>query len=155
MSRTFMLPVMFAAFAILGVRAQPTVSEDAARERWEQAWNAAQESASFTPSKLTMKLVQTEIGEREGEAVEERAGRAFAAALEVERAMRLGYTYQETQARLRQTLRLEVSAGTEKGKRMAAKLAKIERTNSIGGKEKALAAKNSSDKSSEKGKNGR
>ena len=155
MSRTFMLPVMFAAFAILGVSAQPTGSEASGHTRWEQAWDAAQASASFKPSKLARELVRTEIGEREGEAVEERAGRAFAAALEIERDLRIGYTYQETRAKLRQALRLEVSAGTEKGKRITAKLAKSERKNSVGNKGKALAAKTKPVTGSEKGKNGR
>lgn len=140
MPRKNIPPMLFAAM-LLAAFAIPGIS--------------AQEAASFSPSKLARELVRTEIGERSGESAEARAGRIFAAEIDAEKALRLGYTYQETRARLRQTLRLEISAGEEKGKRMASKLAKIERKNSVRQKSKAPGGGIGSGKSSGKGQNGR
>ncbi|MFA6504534.1 MAG: hypothetical protein WCT14_00465 [Treponemataceae bacterium] len=105
---------------------------------WEAAWNASSSSSSFVPSGLAREIVATELGARNGESETLHARRSFAAALDVERALRFGYTSQEARARLRQSLRLEASAGTEGGGRMAAKLAKVERKNSQSGKAGAV-----------------
>ncbi len=149
MQRAFMVPLLFAALAVFGAYAEP--DSDAYRLRWERAWNSAQEEAAFAPSKLTRRMVRAMVDPRPGETAEAHAERSFAAASRVERSIRLGVTYQEARARLRQTLRLESSDKTGKASRMAAKLAKAERKSASRGKSAATKTA----KSPEKGKKGR
>lgn len=134
MRRAFLLAFIFLTFAVLPMIAQPEASEEAAQDRWERAWGVAEAGSSFAPSKLAKELVRTGVRGRAGESPEDLAARAFAAAVAAERALRLGYTYQEARAQLRQRDRLEVSSGNGKGKRIAAKLAAIERKSAIRGK---------------------
>ncbi len=150
MRSAFIASTLFAVFAVLGAFAQPA-DPDADRIRWERAWDTVQEEAGFSPSELTRQLVRATVEARAGETAEAHAERTFAAALRVERSIRLGNTYQEARARLRQTLRIESSDKTGKGSRMATKLAKAERKNAANGKNAAKKAAKSSEKS-KKGK---
>lgn len=128
----------------------PTVPADSDASRWNSAWESAAGSSPFGPSALARETVLGELGARPGESAESHARRAFAAALEVERSLRFGYTLQESRARLRRTLRLESSVGEGNGGRMAANLEKAERRNAKRGGSFAGAGK-----SSWKGKSGR
>lgn len=159
MPRTY-IPSMLCAAMLLAVFSTPglsaqTASNDAADAEWERGWNAAQAEATFSPSKLARAMVQKETESQEGETVEGRAERAFASALQAEMALRLGYTYQEIRAQLRQTRRLEASSGEENGKRMAAKLANTERKNAARGAGKRIGGQKGPEKTPEKGKSGR
>jgi hypothetical protein len=125
MRRSFILFLFLAvsAAAFGQTRTPPT---DAAA-RWNVAWEAEEAASPFGPSVLARQAVLAELRARPDESAESHARRSFAAALAVERSLRLGYTLQESRARLRRSLRMADSAGAGNGERMAAKLEKMER----------------------------
>lgn len=151
MRRAFVFYLFWAASSAASLYGQSaTMPVNSDGSRWAAAWESAAGSSPFVPSELARETVLRELGIKPGESAESHARRAFAAALELERSLRFGYTLQESRARLRRTLRLESSVGAGNGERMAENLEKAERRNAKRGGVFAGAGK-----SSWKGKSGR
>ncbi len=155
MRRVVLLTFVFLTFAVLPMIAQPETPDETAQGRWERAWGVAEAGSSFAPSKLAKELARTEVLGRVGESPEDLATRAFAAAVAAERALRLGYTYQEARAQLRQRDRLEASSGNGKGKKIAAKMAAVERKSAIRGKASGRKPPTKTEQGPEKEKKGK
>ncbi len=141
MRRSFILFLFWTASAAASLFGQTQTPPTDAAARWAVAWEAEAAASPFGPSVLARQAVLAELRARPDESAESHARRAFAAALAVERSLRLGYTLQESRARLRRSLRLADSAGAGNGERLAAKLEKMERASAKRGGSSPGAAK--------------